>query len=268
MDKILIWNINQRANYKGAFYPKLVLDYFNKDYDIIIFNEFYKHTDWEKEFSNEKYLFETSDNGTKQNEILIAYNSKKYTMIGEKYTWKSDYDKDFPDYLDICLEDKNGKRFIVIGTRILVNYYDYKNPKSVNNEMKARARQSEKIAKRIKELHRQQYSIVGGGDLNTGRRNNKNEYWTKTIFEKKIENELQVTILDGVSHEAYKGEEFAGCPDLLLYTRDFEPNIYPYDWDFVNSCKEIYVEGKLTKNIPVSYPDHAQIICELNVQSI
>ena len=105
MEKILIWNINQRAGYGKSFYPKLVLDSFDKELDIIIFTEFYKHSDWKNTFSNDKYLFETSNNGDNHNEILIAYNREKYSKIGDKYTWKSDYDKDSPDYLDICLKD-------------------------------------------------------------------------------------------------------------------------------------------------------------------
>ena len=39
MEKILIWNINQRAGYGKSDYPKLVLDSFDKELDIIIFTE-------------------------------------------------------------------------------------------------------------------------------------------------------------------------------------------------------------------------------------
>lgn len=264
MNNILIWNINQRANYEGAFYPQLVLNCLEKEYDIIIFNEFYKHDNWENVFSNEKYLFETSDNGDKQNEIMIAYNKNKYLKIGDKYTWQSNYDKDFPDYLDIYLKDVYGNSFMVVGTRILVNNYDYHNPTSVNEEMKARARQGDKIACRIKELNDQKYTIIGGGDLNTGRRNNKNEYWNKLIFEQKMPKELKVVIPDGVSHEAYKGNNFAGCPDLLFYSKKLNINLNPFNWNFVNDCNDVYVTGKYTKKIPVPYPDHAQVIANFN----
>lgn len=265
MNNILIWNINQRANHGGSFYPQFVLNCLNEEYDIIIFNEFYKHDNWEETFSSEKYLFETSDNGNKQNEILIAYNKKKYSKIGNKYTWQSNYDKDSPDYLDICLNDIYGNSFVVVGTRILVNYYDYNNPHSVNNEMKARAKQGHKIACRIKELNEQKYTIIGGGDLNIGRRNNKNEYWNKLIFEKEMPSELYVTIPDGVSHEAYKRNDSAGCPDLLFYTKELKINYKPFDWKFVNSCKNIYIDGEFTKGIPVPYPDHAQIIASFDL---
>lgn len=81
MEKILIWNINQRAGYGKSDYPKLVLDSFDKELDIIIFTEFYKHSDWKNTFSNDKYLFEASNNGDNHNEILIAYNREKYSKI-------------------------------------------------------------------------------------------------------------------------------------------------------------------------------------------
>ena len=57
MNKLLIWNINQRAGFGESFYPKFVLNCFNKEFDIIIFTEFYKHNDWEKIFLNENLVF-------------------------------------------------------------------------------------------------------------------------------------------------------------------------------------------------------------------
>ncbi len=118
-----------------------------------------------KNFLNEKYLFETSDNGNKHNEIMIAYNKEKYSKIGNKYTWKSDYDKDLPDYLDICLKDNYGDIFMVVGTRILVDYYDYKNANSLNKEMEARARQGKKIVDRINELNEKIIKLLVAGIL-------------------------------------------------------------------------------------------------------
>lgn len=265
MNSILIWNINQRANYGGAFYPTVVLNLLKKDYDIIIFNEFYKHSGWESKFLSEKYLIETSENGKKKNEIAIFYNKRKYSMIGSKYTWLSDYDTDFPDYLEVSLKDNYGKCFAVVGARILVNYYDYKNKDSLNNEMKARARQGKKIACRINELAEQGFTIIGGGDLNIGRRENKNDYWNKSVFQEQTEDKLQVIMPKGVSHQPYKGELNAGCPDLLFCTPGVKISYEPYDWSFVNECKEIYYDGKFTENIPVSYPDHAQIIADFQL---
>ena len=266
MNKLLIWNINQRAGFGESFYPKFVLNCFNKEFDIIIFTEFYKHNDWEKIFLNEKYLFETSDNGNKHNEIMIAYNKEKYSKIGNKYTWKSDYDKDLPDYLDICLKDNYGDIFMVVGTRILVDYYDYKNANSLNKEMEARARQGKKIVDRINELNEKNYKIVGGGDFNVGRRNNQNEYWNKFFFEEKLPNMINVVVPKGVSHQAYKGDEYAGCPDLMLYSDELSVYCYPYTWDFVNDCKNVYVDGEFTREIPTSYPDHAQIIANFSIR--
>lgn len=71
---------------------------------------------------------------------------------------------------------------MVVGTRILVNYYDYNNANRLNKEMEARARQGEKIRNRINILQKK-YKIIGGGDFNVGRRNNQNEYWSKSVFE-------------------------------------------------------------------------------------
>lgn len=266
MNKLLIWNINQRAGSGESLYPKFVLDCLNKEFDIIIFTEFYKHDDWKEFFVNEKYLFETSDNGNKHNEIMIAYNKEKYSKIGNKHTWKSDYNKDLPDYLDICLKDNYGHTFMVVGTRILVNYYDYKDANSLNKEMKARARQGKKIVDRINELNEKNYKIVGGGDFNVGRRNNQNEYWNRLIFEEKLTNMINVVIPKGVSHQAHKGDEYAGCPDLLIYSDEMSVYYYPYSWDFVNDCKKVYVDGAFTREIPAPYPDHAQIIANFSIR--
>ncbi len=123
-----------------------------------------KHT-WKSDYNKDLpdyldiCLKETSDNGNKHNEIMIAYNKEKYSKIGNKHTWKSDYNKDLPDYLDICLKDNYGHTFMVVGTRILVNYYDYKDANSLNKEMKARARQGKKIVDRINELNEKNYKM-------------------------------------------------------------------------------------------------------------
>lgn len=266
MIKLLIWNINQRAGYGESFYPKFVLDCLNKEFDIIIFTEFYKQDEWKKFFLNEKYLFETSDNGSKHNEILIAYNKEKYSKVGNKYTWKSDYDKDLPDYLDVCLKDNYGDTFIVVGTRILVDYYDYKNANSLNKEMKARARQCEKIVDRINELNEKNYKIIGGGDFNVGRKNNQNEYWSKLLLEEKISDIINVVVPKGVSHQVYKGDKYAGCPDLMIYSNEVSVDCEPYNWDFVNDCIDVYVDREFTREIPAPYPDHAQIIAKLSIR--
>ena len=263
MEKLLIWNINQRAGYGKPFYPKLVLNSFDTELDIIIFTEFYKQSDWENTFSNDKYLFETSNNGDNHNEILIAYNREKYSKIGDKYTWKSDYDKDSPDYLDICLKDNFGNIFVVVGTRILVNYYDYNDANTLNKEMEARARQGKKFINRINTLLKK-YKIIGGGDFNVGRRNNQNEYWSKSVFEGYLSDKINIVMPEGVSHQVYKGTEYAGCPDLIFYSNEIDVDVYPYNWNFVKDCKDIYVDGKFTKEIPAPYPDHAQIIANFN----
>ena len=144
---------------------------------------------------------------------------------------------------------------------MIVKDYNYKDITSTNNEMMARARQGNKIACRIKELTEQNFTIIGDGDLNTGRRDNRNAYWRKDIFENKLPNELCVIMPDGVSH---KPKGYAGCPDLLFYTKNLNVNCEPYNWNFVNACKDIYVHGKFTEEIPAPYPDHAQIIADFN----
>lgn len=69
---------------------------------------------------------------------------------------------------------------------------------------------------------------------------------------------------EGVSHQVYKGTEYAGCPDLIFYSNEIDVDVYPYNWNFVEDCKNIYVDGKFTKEIPAPYPDHAQIIANFN----
>ena len=259
---MLVWNINQRAGFSNekSFYPKTVRDYLHKDYDIIIFNEFYKCAEWEDLFKDTNYEYKASDNGKGKNEILIAYDKKLFSLVEEPFTWKSDYDKMFPDYLEVKLKDAENHNFVVAGSRVLVNKYNYNNAKSVNDEMKNRAKQGEKIADRLSDLAEEGYIIVGGGDMNTGRRYNKNQYWTKQIFADMVSKTINVIMPDGVSHEAYKGEVYAGCPDLLFFTRNISVVVSPYNWMFVKKCKEIYNAGEYTKNIPVCYPDHAQTI--------
>lgn len=75
---------------------------------------------------------------------------------------------------------------------------------------------------------------------------------------------LNIVMPEGVSHQVYKGTEYAGCPDLIFYSNEIDVDVYPYNWNFVKDCKDIYVDGKLTKEIPAPYPDHAQIIANFN----
>lgn len=264
-NKLLIWNINQRAGHGKNFYPQIVRNCFHEDYGIVIFNEFYKHTGWEKLFDDSKYAYEVSDNGKGKNEILIAYNKEVYSLVKEKFTWKADYNKMFPDYLEIGLKDAKDNFLMVVGTRILVNTYDYNDEVSVNKEMKNRAGQGSRVADRVDSLIENGCCIIGGGDMNTGRRYNRNEYWTKTIFANMMPKAVEVILPNGVSHEAYKEEKYAGCPDLLFYTKNMDVDVKPYDWNFVKGYKGIYTSGKSTNNIPVNYPDHAQVLASYNL---
>ena len=266
---MLVWNINQRAGASDgkSFYPQTVRECLHKGYEIVIFNEIYKCIGWEDLFHDTDYEYKVSDNGKGKNEILIAYNKKLFSMVEKKFTWKSDYDRTFPDYLEVKLKDVENHNIVVVGSRILVNIYDYNNKKSVNDEMKNRAKKGKRIAERLSNLCEKGYIIVGGGDMNTGRRYNKNEYWTKQIFADMLSDKINVIMPDGVSHEAYKGEEYAGCPDLLFFTKNISVDESIYDWTFVKECKEIYNAGEYTKNIPVCYPDHAQIIVSYHLKN-
>ena len=169
--------------------------------------------------------------------------------------------------MEVKLKDAENHDFVVVGSRVLVSKYDYNNKKSVNDEMKNRASQGKKIVARLSNLVEKGYIIVGGGDMNTGRRYNKNKDWTKQIFADMMSKKINVIMPDGVSHEAYKGEDYAGCPDLLFFKTNISVDERPYDWKFVENCKEIYNAGKYTKNIPVCYPDHAQTIVSFSFKN-
>lgn len=265
MKKIIIWNINQRNNYcKTNFIPSLVIDSINGKADIIILTEFYKIKSWETEFAAKllDYNICTSDNET--NQIMIAI--KKDMNIIETYTWKSSYDEDKPDYLEVVIED-NEIRIHIIGVRVLVNRYNYNIKEEVNNEMRKRKKQCDCLVDRIHYLVKSDCIIIGGGDFNTGRRDNRNDYWNRNILADTLGSSIKVYTPEGCSHEAYKGKN-AGCPDHIIYSvsKRVVINVEPYNWEYVAKDIMKYPDKEYTKNIKPPYPDHAMIKASIELK--
>jgi len=269
--KVLVWNINQRANTnsKNEIPPFIADILLNGELlaDIIILTEFAKKTvqNFDKFFSQLKesaYNLFTTDNAN--NNVLIAINRK--IAVTEIFTWNSSYDSYLPDYIDVTFSV--GETLItVIGARILVG--DYKYPDEVDEEMQKRYLQNQNIINRILLIKGRGSLIIGGGDFNTGRRNNKNSYWNKEILEGKLQS-LGINLItpDGFSHEMHKKEDYRGCPDHLFASRIFSVSVEPYNWDFAN--REEYnsykdKEGNWCKPIDSPYPDHGMIIADLRI---
>ena len=125
MKKIIIWNINQRNNYNNKNYiPPLVASSVKDQGDVIILTEFYRTSNWIEELGEKlsNYNVFVSSNAT--NQILIA--TKKDMNVKKIYQWQSSYMDNRPDYLEITIGEETFDLSIV-GTRILVDDYDYKN---------------------------------------------------------------------------------------------------------------------------------------------
>jgi exonuclease III len=256
MKKIVIWNINQRNNYgKKNFIPSVVASSIKEKNDVVILTEFYKTSNWIEELGGKlsSYNIFTSNNTT--NQILIA--TKKDMNVKAIYQWKSSYSENRPDYLEVTIEEENYD-LSIIGTRILVDNYNYFKLEEVNTEMKNRKKQCDFLINRIKKLVDRGNLIIGGGDFNTARRNNENKYWNREILKKELGNNIELCTPEGCSYQPYKGE-YAGCPDHLLYSNKIIVEAQPYNWDFVKRDTDIYPERELTSKIPNPYPDHAMI---------
>lgn len=256
MKRIIIWNINQRNNYKNKDYiPPLVSSSVKDQGDIIILTEFYRTSNWIKELGEKlpNYNVFISKNAT--NQVLIAL--KKDMNVKKIYQWKSSYIDNRPDYLEVTIEEETFD-LSIIGTRILVDNYNYNKAEEVDEEMKNRKKQCNFFIDRIRKLEEKGNLIIGGGDFNTGRRNNQNIYWNREVLSVALGDNIELLTPKGYSHQPYKNE-FAGCPDHILYSKKIEVETQPYNWDFVKTDLGIYTEGKLTKKIDNPYPDHAMI---------
>lgn len=256
--KILVWNINQRSGKGGGKHiPSVVLESI-QGHDIVILNEFYKVKEWESDFAP---LFESHEifvTDNEKNEILIAV--KKDIAVLESYTSPSNYTLNLPDYLEVKCRI-NGQKVAIVGARILVDKYDY--PQGVDEEMKNRRLQAMTLINRLKTLKEEGYAIVGGGDFNTGRRANENEFWSIGVLKNLLPPAIELLTPKGYSHELHKGE-FAGTPDHILCDKALYMDLADYDWSFTENYKEIYdeyrdEEGNWVDSIPNPYPDHAMM---------
>jgi exonuclease III len=258
--EIVIWNINQRNNYKNRDYiPSLVASSIKDKGDVIILTEFYRTSNWIKELGEKlsNYNVFVSNNAT--NQILIA--TKKDMNVKKICQCKSSYIENRPDYLAVTIEVDVGKETFdlsIIGVRILVDYYNYKIDEEVNTEMKNRKKQFDFFVDKIKKLEDKGNIIIGGGDFNTARRNNSNKYWNKEILSLALGDNIQLYTPEGYSHELYK-KEYAGCPDHIFYSKEIKVKTQPYNWDFVKEDTSIYTNGEFTEKIDNPYPDHAMI---------
>lgn len=260
--KIIEWNINQRANHsKEDKIPEFVAEEINElSADIVIITEFYKVSQW-KNFVISLASYNTFVTDNPKNEVLIAIK-KKY-LIESVYWWTSSYNKCMPDYLEVNIKH-NENIISVIGARILVDYYNYNNKKEVTKEMKNRYVQNSNILERIKKLQEKGNLILGAGDFNTGRRNNPNENWSSDVLKSELLSlDIALHTPKGNSHQLYKGDDYAGCPDHLFASSALSVETVPYYWNFVECDKNIYFEGKYTKDISAPYPDHGILIAEI-----
>lgn len=260
--KVIEWNINQRANHsKEDRIPEFVAGEINKlSADIVIITEFYKVSQWEN-FVSLLASYNTFVTDNSKNEVLIAIK-KKY-IIESIYCWTSSYNKCMPGYLEVNIKH-NENIISVIGARILVGDYNYKNPKEVTREMKYRYAQNGKMLERIKKLQEKGNLILGAGDFNTGRRNNPNENWSSDVLESELLSlDIALHTPIGNSHQLYKGDNYAGCPDHLFASNSMSIETVHYDWNFVECDEKVYSEGEYTKCIPDPYPDHGMLIAEI-----
>jgi len=271
--KILIWNINQRANIgdKDSI-PAFIVDTLLKREplaDFIILTEFAKKNiegfnDFVSKLEEKHYKTFISNNNN--NNILIAI--RKEINIMETFTWQSSYGANLPDYIDVTFSIGDSVMTIV-GARILVDNYKY--PDGVNQEMQKRYMQNRNILDRILLLKAKGNLIIGGGDFNTGRRNNKNIYWNKEILAGCLKSlEINLITPEGYSHEIHKDREYRGCPDHFFASNTLKASTEPYNWDFTyNNEYDEYKnkEGNWVNPIKNPYPDHGIIIADVLIQN-
>lgn len=258
--KLKAWNMNQRSNFNNfGIIPDFVGDEILKDDpDVAVITEFYKVKNWEKTFKErfKEYNIFVTDNP--HNEIFLAIK-KKYQVVSETYKWQSDYDKNLSDYIDVIIQNKE-ESLAIIGCRILVDTEAKYNTPEFEKDLRKRYDQFVNITNRIRQLSEKGIAIVGLGDFNTGRRENPNKDWSRTVMESDL-NELGIQLYtpEGQSHLGYC------CPDHIFASSAIAVNATPYDWKYTEHDLLVYPQGEKTKNIKVGYPDHGIVSATISI---
>ena len=276
---ILEWNINQATNISNKnLIPEFVVDEIIKNNpDIFILTEFEKTRNYEdivSQFKDNGYDFEITNNITcKQNEVLIAWKSDKFTINRNKIE-KPLANDDMSEVLIVPLKWK-GIKFIVTGLRI----------KLFNNDYLMRKKQLENVMDLIdKKFSDYKYWIIGG-DFN----NNKSDYINCQWGDK-----WSLGVIDSISKkynctrktpDSTEGSSIYNKNNYILFQEDHyivskgvEVNNVHYCRNFTKCNSDIYLHGEdfqvynsqlgtVTWTIPFGsgVPDHAMLIADFEM---
>lgn len=240
------WNIHQAAGHNGNKIPTIVFEEIKRvrpDFGCVTEytqNAENRSEEFEKCIQEQGYNTYCTRAPKGQNDILIFVDKKYKSSQVMDFICREE--NEAPNYLEILLEG-NGFKLSVVGTRIRV-LCNGKN----ESDRKFRVAQMEKLNNRMKK-------IVGPtvvlGDFNA------REKW---IYQNVTAENFHVCKSNG---HTYNFDESSVVIDYAV-VKGVKAKVHT-SWSFVENLPEIYTDGPFSSNIPSSYPDHAQLICEIAI---
>ena len=268
--KVLGWNINQRSGL-GKEIPEFVLqELLEQDADVIVLTEVVKNDSLSvflQKMHEAGYESAISQNGNANeniNEVCILWKKDLYQKVSDCDWLISAQDNDNPNYLMVRLRDSEGKEFNVVGYRIRVGRYYYKDKR----EYEFRARQMEIVTEKLAALKGSTMVVTDSNNLCRGTRRKE---WNLSVLDSMLS---AVGFIRNTPEGSSIYEEIAASPEDEfaedhIITKGIEITDAEYDRDFVKRDTDVYIWGKDFKKhiegasnynqIQVGFPDHAII---------
>ncbi len=242
---LLGWNIHQATGTIQAPIPDMVYDTIVAYApDLAVLTEYLGYAPnakaFEKKLQEAGYnVFRTNAPAGQNDTLIIARASYKMTPITEFPNNDRNY---YPNYLEVLIEGE-GFALTVVGARIRVLCNG-----NIANDRTFRLKQMEVLNKRLETIGTPCVVIA---DLN-GR-----EKWVKNNV-----TASEFSIASGGDTFNFK-DGFGVTLDYALL-KGVKAKVRS-SWEFTSNHPEIYPDGAFSSEIPVPWPDHAMLLCDVAV---
>lgn len=264
--KVLGWNINQRTGL-GKEIPELVLqELLEQDADVIVLTEVVKNNSLSvflQKMREAGYESAISKNEN-TNEVCILWKREYYQLLNVDDSLITAKENDNPNYLMVELKDQNDKKFNVVGYRIRVGRYNYKDKR----EYEFRARQMKIVTEKLALLNGPTMVVTDSNNLCRGATRKE---WNLSVLDSMLsEVEFNRNTPEGSSifADTAVSPEYEFAEDHII-TKGVDVTDVLYDRDFVKRDVSVYKWGKdfseriegtnKYRQIRVGFPDHAII---------
>lgn len=280
MLNIIEWNIHQQGR-KSDIIPMFILDYIQKDTDVVVLLEFNSQSsnfhEFRKELNAKGYRVFVTDyqECAYANDILIAVKSTGNILV-KSINYYMAYNNNSPNYDESVIPENlflevliSNKRYIIAAIRIKELDKNYKKRKQ---EMKSLVEWTEKIDS----------PIILVGDFNNLREGTKIKEWNiqvldSLIVDKFIRKTPSNNYSWGCSYYPYESK-YDGYikEDHLLYSTSLAKigiDCADYSWDFLENksdqykMKAVNSYGQQEIEFPTGFPDHAILHIQINLPS-